>query len=124
MKALSIQQPWAWLIVRGSKDIENRSWHTDFRGRFLIHAGKTVDWPAYFDLLNADPETPSTFEMGMGGIVGVAKLDRVVVQHPSRWFQGPCGFVLENRRPTPFVPLRGRLGFFNVADDVTERALS
>lgn len=24
MKCLSIQQPWAWLIVNGFKDIENR----------------------------------------------------------------------------------------------------
>lgn len=40
MKALSIRQPWAWLIVHGGKDIENRSWHTKFRGRFLVHAAK------------------------------------------------------------------------------------
>ncbi|WP_206002040.1 ASCH domain-containing protein [Paraburkholderia aromaticivorans] len=39
MKALSIRQPWAWLIVKGHKDIENRTWSTRFRGRVLIHAG-------------------------------------------------------------------------------------
>lgn len=44
MKALSIRQPWAWLILHGGKDIENRSWNTNFRGRFLIHAaaGMTI----------------------------------------------------------------------------------
>ena len=40
MKALSIRQPWAWLIVNGHKDIENRSWPTRFRGPVLIHAAK------------------------------------------------------------------------------------
>ena len=40
MKALSIRQPWAWLIVHGRKDIENRSWRTKFRGRFLVHAAQ------------------------------------------------------------------------------------
>ena len=39
-RALSIMQPWAWLIVNRHKPIENRSWHTNFRGHVLIHAGK------------------------------------------------------------------------------------
>ncbi|MEI3544750.1 MAG: ASCH domain-containing protein [Alphaproteobacteria bacterium] len=40
---LSIRQPWAWLIVNGYKDIENRTWPTHFRGKVLIHAGKKWD---------------------------------------------------------------------------------
>lgn len=32
MKALTIKQPWASLIVHGIKDIENRTWRTDYRG--------------------------------------------------------------------------------------------
>lgn len=32
MKALSIRQPWAWLILHAGKDIENRVWQTRFRG--------------------------------------------------------------------------------------------
>jgi tetratricopeptide (TPR) repeat protein len=43
MKALSIRQPWAWLIVHGVKDVENRTWRTNFRGRFLVHAGMRFD---------------------------------------------------------------------------------
>jgi len=38
MKALSIKQPWASLIAHGVKDIENRTWKTNFRGRIYIHA--------------------------------------------------------------------------------------
>ena len=37
---LSIRQPWAWLIVNGYKDIENRTWSTRFRGKVLIHGMK------------------------------------------------------------------------------------
>lgn len=40
MKALTIIQPWASLIVRGHKGVENRTWSTSYRGRLLIHAGK------------------------------------------------------------------------------------
>ena len=43
VKALSIQQPWAWLIVNGHKDIENRDWRTNFRGPVAIHAGKKIE---------------------------------------------------------------------------------
>ena len=39
MKAITIKQPWASLIVEGVKDIENRTWATKYRGRVLIHAG-------------------------------------------------------------------------------------
>jgi len=38
MKALSVRQPWAWLIVNAYKDIENRDWATKLRGRIWIHA--------------------------------------------------------------------------------------
>lgn len=45
--ALSIKQPWAWLIVHGIKDIENRHWRTKFHGRFFVHASKSFDVSGY-----------------------------------------------------------------------------
>lgn len=45
--ALSIQQPWAWLLVNGFKPVENRSWPTKVRGRIAIHAGKKFDYEGY-----------------------------------------------------------------------------
>ena len=54
MKTLSIRQPFASLICRGIKTIENRSWDTTYRGKLLIHAsGKPLAWPA-FDYLPHD----------------------------------------------------------------------
>lgn len=40
MKALSLIQPWATLIVLGEKRIETRSWPTKHRGHLAIHASK------------------------------------------------------------------------------------
>jgi len=40
MKALTISQPFASLILTGEKWVENRQWGTDFRGPLAIHAGK------------------------------------------------------------------------------------
>lgn len=47
MKAITIKQPWASLIVHGIKDIENRTWACPWKyigHRVLIHAsGKPVE---------------------------------------------------------------------------------
>ena len=43
MKALTIKQPWASLIIEGYKKYEFRSWKTNYRGKVLIHAGASVD---------------------------------------------------------------------------------
>ena len=43
MKALSLKQPFAELVVSGKKIIELRNWKSKFRGRFLIHASKVSD---------------------------------------------------------------------------------
>ena len=39
---LSLWQPWAGLLFNG-KDVENRSWATNYRGPLLIHAAKKMD---------------------------------------------------------------------------------
>lgn len=115
MKALSIRQPWAWLIVTGHKDVENRTWPTSFRGEFLIHAGKAFDYEGYEWVVSEMglvlPE-PARFERG--GIVGEAEMIDCVTRHDSAWFFGPYGFAIRNARPRRFLPMRGKLGFFEV----------
>lgn len=39
---LTVRQPWASAIVQGIKDIENRVWTTDYRGRLWIHAARAT----------------------------------------------------------------------------------
>ncbi|TYQ29982.1 ASCH domain-containing protein [Pseudanabaena sp. UWO310] len=124
-KALSIRQPWAWLIANGYKDIENRSWSTSFRGEFFIHASKGMTGKEYqqcldfLDLLRRDATValpiihlPDKKSLNFGGIVGAATLTACVTQSDSPWFTGGFGFVLENPRVLPFIPCRGELQFF------------
>lgn len=119
MKALSIRQPWAWLICAGHKPVENRTWQTAYRGELLIHAGQQFDDEGAATVLAVFPELedlmPKQFELG--GIVGAATLVDCVTSHPSRWFTGPNGLVLRDARPLPFRPWRGQLGMFDVPDD-------
>ncbi len=114
MKALSIKQPWAWLIVNGYKDVENRSWRTKHRGPFLIHASKKIDLPAYKHYKIMIPELPDRKDLELGGIVGRARLAGVTRDHDSPWFDGPVGFVLDSFKVLPFMPRKGTLGFFEV----------
>lgn len=133
MKALSIMQPWAWLIVNGFKDIENRDWRykPKFRGEFLVHAGQKFDFDGARGVEELFPEIklPSSSSRWrasawqLGGIVGRAELVDVISEKEtplaglnSPWFTGPLGFVLRNAVPLPFVPCRGQLGFFNVGE--------
>jgi hypothetical protein len=121
MKALSIQQPWAWLIANGHKEIKNRDWKfmPTFRGRFLIHTGMLPDKEALDDMELIQEQTgflPPSNVFEFGGIIGVAEIVDCVREHPSSWFFGPIGFVLRNATPLPFIPYRGQLGFFEVPD--------
>ena len=36
MKAISLQNPWAQLVVSGFKTVEAKTWSTDYRGELLI----------------------------------------------------------------------------------------
>jgi hypothetical protein len=121
VKALSIRQPWAWLIAHGHKDVENRTWKTEFRGPFLIHAGATMtraDYEACVIFI-ADMRTSwrlpayDILRAQCGGIVGQAEIVDCVTASESPWFVGEFGFVLRGAAPLPFQPLKGALGFFH-----------
>jgi hypothetical protein len=117
MRALSIQQPWAWLIVNGYKDIENRSWHSSYRGPVLIHTGKNLDedfWFYPFIPVEIRQQVPQVVDLTRGGIVGYAEIVDCVTDSESPWFFGKYGFVLRNARPLTFFPCKGKLGFFEV----------
>ena len=43
MKALTIKEPWASLIIEEYKKYEFRSWKTKYRGKILIHAGLGIE---------------------------------------------------------------------------------
>jgi len=134
VKALSIRQPWAWMILHAGKDIENREWPTRFRGRVLIHASKGMthsEWEDAWDF--AHPigcgrpwDTGLTFDnIERGGIVGSVEIVDCVTRSDSPWFMGTYGFVLRDPVVLPFQPYRGALGFFDVPnEDVSSECVS
>ncbi len=51
MKALTVRQPFASLIVDGYKTIENRTWKTDYKGPLAIHAAASKPDPVVMALV-------------------------------------------------------------------------
>ncbi len=117
MKALSIKQPWAWLIIHGGKDVENRTWPTKFRGEFLVHASQSVDADAYHHLLKQGIKSPPYVELERGKIIGSVELIDCDPLYNSYWKQsGSYGFVLRNPKPCRPVQYKGQLNFFEVPE--------
>ena len=119
MKALSLTQPMAWAIFHG-KDVENRTWKTNFRGRIYIHASQKFDKEHYRWIVDNDnrlvtfiPDELSPVFVN-GAIIGEVSIVDCVRGHGSRWaFNDQWNFVLEN--PTEYkipIPCKGALGFF------------
>jgi len=149
MKALSIKQPWAWLICTGYKDIENRDWFIGRKvasgmvnftislpQRIYVHAGKQSDLTEETLAFIKTRTNPLTHEYGstwrdvltFGAIIG--EVDIVGCKYRfgeentnlySVWHElGMHGLLLAN--PVLYeepIPCKGKLGFF--APDIPER---
>lgn len=132
--AVSVQQPWAWLIVNGFKDVENRKWTLPGRyvgARVLIHASARPGFS-----LAAAREILEEFHAihglsgGLrfpaegrecGGIVGLVHFAYCTSDHVSPWCAaGEWHWRIASARPLPFMPCKGRLGFFPVDYAVPE----
>lgn len=117
VKALSIRQPWVWAILNAGKRIENRPRRFHYRGPICLHASQYDRLAEYetlsdhvYDLSDGfmPPRSPE-----LGGIIGTADIVDCVEASDSPWFFGPFGLVLENVKPTPFIPVKGALGLFD-----------
>lgn len=127
MKVISVQQPWADLIVSGYKDVENRTRRSHYRGPLLIHASQKVDKEGLADILAAlteagDEEGVAFFSNPpTGAIVGLVNMIDCVTEHPSDWFDGPFGYVLAD--PQLFdqpIPMKGQLGIYDLPAELAD----
>jgi hypothetical protein len=141
-KAISIRQPWAWLIcnfkgIGGEyphgippKRIENRPTLKHIKGALFIHAGATFDKDGYsylrnkilgaycpgwmvMDFLDMLPE-PGQFERG--GIVGWAEFTGECVRDSDNFWYAPGqnGLLIATAGSLPFHKCKGRLSIFPV----------
>lgn len=135
-RALSVIQPWAWLLLRPDlvgadvraaarargliKDVENRGWSTDVRGWVLVHASATKlakwDWAsAALFAAKRGVDLPLQGELPRGAYVGAMRIDGCEPHLRSRWFTGDgWGFVVGDARAfAEPIYAAGTLGFFD-----------
>jgi hypothetical protein len=131
MKALTICQPYAHLIVQGRKTCENRTWPTNYRGPMLIHAGKNRsfldDDGAGFDFgysIRIDA-------MAFGAVVAIADLVACInvqskllpewvakmTEEQQQHVFGPWCWILANVKPIEPSEWRGAQGLFDIPAD-------
>ena len=154
MKALTVQQPWAWAIMHGGKDVENRTQAWGYRGLLAIHAGarisqRGVESPLVDAAFRRRPREVALPDIrgceASKAIIGVVDLIEVHVAADgccdSPWGEreygdGRPGFervrrrdivhlVLERPRPLDVpVPCRGALGLWTVPSGVDDQVLA
>jgi hypothetical protein len=107
MRCLTVQQPFAQLIVCGLKRLETRPWPTDYRGLLIIHAARHTEAPESMvdfanKLLRANGHDPP--KLVRGAAIGAA-------------FIAACYSARQWREHLPVASLinsdEEQLGFFN-----------
>lgn len=131
MRILTVRQPWAWAIIHGGKDVENRVRNIagDYRGPVAIHAGAAWDWDTQLGVIPTPH--PTSVALVRGEIIGVVDLVGVhtdlvggrPVAHCSPWAEdGAHHLVLSNPRPLAKpIPYRGALGLRRLDADTIAR---
>ena len=134
MRVLTVRQPWAWAIIHGGKDVENRTRNIagSYRGPVAIQAGLAyVKGTPAGVALKAAHGSETTTELKFGAVIGVVDLSDVHHDHDSMkcvdWEHGitddgtylSCSewsmadhhhLCLSNPRPIDPIPAKGRLG--------------
>lgn len=132
--ALSVIQPWPWLILRPDllepngraaaraaglvKDVENREWETPVRQWVLLHASKRrlAQWDyqgAAMFAAKRGVDVPLRDNLPYGAVVGAVRIDDCVSRSSSRWFTGPHAFLMGDSVPFAApVECNGALRFF------------
>jgi hypothetical protein len=131
-RAISIRQPWAYLVASGTKTMEIRTWATNYTGPLLIHASQKLDKVA----LEAFEEIiPVVGELAQGAYIATVYMTGCILlgknsfeAHTSEhlnWAFYPGvrnGLYGHRYRDARWlsqpVPRRGQLGIYHVVDEL------
>lgn len=118
---ISVRQPWAWALIHGGKDVENRGrvppgTHGLIGRRVFIHAAKGMTRAGYEDarafMASIGVECLPPDQLLRGGVIGTVRLAGIVSYSESPWFFGAYGLVMEDPGAFGPVPGPGQLGWF------------
>lgn len=120
MKVLSIIEPYASLIREHKKLIETRSWKTNFRGRFLIHASASRIPKEYRHLLSDVSEIHPGYITCSAELVDCITITEEFIDSLSPeerkygfYSVGRYAWILKNIEVVEPVKANGHLGLWN-----------
>lgn len=136
MKALTISQPFASLIVDGEKKFENRTWECLYRGYLAIHAGKGTQYLDKQELA----KYPTSQIIGVCRVAnclhvpsirdavraekgfGSYSYDELCEMFYNEHFEGPYAIILDDitKLDTPIV-ISGKQGLWNVPAEFVQQ---
>jgi hypothetical protein len=122
-RGISVRQPYAWAIIHGDKDVENRSQRAAFQfkpaigERVLIHASKGMTATEYENgaafMASIGVRCPQREALQFGGVIGSVFVRDIVTRSDSPWFRkGATALVFSHAIPQPLMPVRGQTGLF------------
>jgi hypothetical protein len=148
LRILTVRQPWAWAIIHGGKDVENRVRNLagNYRGPIAIHAGLSCDDRGWIDkggyhltrrmggTFGGATASTTGVILGVVNLTGVHHADRDALEcaeaggHDtwcSKWADpGVWHLTLSNPRPlAETIPYKGALGLRTLPDDVAALVL-
>jgi hypothetical protein len=118
MKVLSVRQPWAsaLLLPQIGKDVENRSWRTNYRGPLVIHASQKPEGDPRDMFIDLVPKPVlarlDSTDFACGAILGIVDLFDCVEESQSKWADWDSDWYWLVRNPRILakpIPCNGRL---------------
>lgn len=129
--AITVWPPWSHWLASGVKPLENRTWEPPggWRGQLVIHAGKTLDLPAFAFGARLGHHV-SEDDVARGEHLAVAELVDIHRDGPDCWAScatwgepGCFHWMLGNVRRLVSIEGRGRQRLFVPPHDVIEQVL-
>ncbi len=129
MKVLTIRQPWATLIIEGYKEYEFRTWKTNYRGEFYIHAGKTINKEKIAAFSELNLEYPTGYIIGKATLSDCVEVDEELanklLKKDSKVYSNLTkkrekkyyGFKLSNIEKITPIPAKGKLSFWDYYEE-------
>lgn len=113
-RALTVRPPWAQAIMLLGKDVENRKWLTNYRGRLYIHAGLKTDKSVPPELCHEHALwKPHSLWDVAGAVIGYVELVDCITDSDSEWAEaGLYHWVLRDPQRFKPRPMRGALGIW------------
>ena len=131
MKALTIKEPWASLIIEEYKKYEFRSWKTKYRGKILIHAGCSVEKDMMKRFSDYNINVNPGYIIGHATIVDcilvdeefnkkLRNIDPVVYgrSNHTETYAWKLENVVKYEKP---IPCKGKLGLWNYCEEKLEK---